>query len=122
MKSNLSQLNENEVSIRCTNAQTVPRNVNNGNDRRRAKVSALLTQADLSELRELIGTIWLTGHSPSPEVDQIVSSFNRVGSGFTARLAVHALRLEQALNAAQERIICLEWNLAQANKSRRSNY
>jgi hypothetical protein len=120
MKSNSSQLNENEVSIRSANAKTVPMNANNGYVGRRAKVSALLTQADLSELRELIGTIWLTGHSPSPEVDQIVASFNRVGSGFTARLAVRALRLEQALNAAQERIICLEWNLAQANKLGRS--
>ena len=75
-----------------------------------------MTKTDLSKLRELIGSVWLVGYSHAPEVDQIVNSFNRVGSNFTSRLAVRAHRLEQELNVAQERIIRLEWTIAQANK------
>ncbi len=116
MSSNSSRLIENEVKIHNSNCQSIASKKRNGYNNRRQNISALLTRSDLSELRELIGSICLTGYSPSPEVDQIVTSFNRAGSNFTARLAVRALRLEQALNVAQERNIRLEWNLAQANK------
>jgi len=68
-----------------------------------------LNQADLQELCELIDTVWLRGYKPSPAVDQIVATANRVGSDFTSRLAMRALRLEQALIVAQERIIRLAW-------------
>ncbi|MFY9328536.1 MAG: hypothetical protein WAO76_11040 [Georgfuchsia sp.] len=79
---------------------------------------ALLNRTDLYELGELIGTIWLASYTPSPEVDQIIAGANRSGNSFTARLAVRALRLEQALIEAQERIIRLEWQLAQIKKCR----
>ncbi len=119
MKSNSSQLIENEVMMKGANnisTSTRARNASYGYERRQREVTSFLTKTDLSKLRELIGSVWLVGYSHAPEVDQIVNSFNRVGSNFTSRLAVRAHRLEQELNVAQERIIRLEWTIAQANK------
>ncbi len=87
--------------------------------RRLPERPAALDQADLQELDELIDTVWLKGYMPSPEADRIVARASRAGAEFASRLAIRALRLEQALIAAQGRIIRLEWTLAQAAKPHR---
>lgn len=86
---------------------------------RPAERPVALDQADLQELDDLMDTVWLKGYLPSPEADQIVARASRAGREFASRLAIRALRLEQALIAAQGRIIRLEWTLAQAAKPRR---
>lgn len=105
-------------SMKIADDPATASSAHDGQDSRQIEPPALLSKSDLYELRELIGTIWTAGFSPSPDVDQIVASANRVGSGFTARLAIRSLRLEQALIEAQEKIIRLEWRLAQINKNR----
>lgn len=75
-----------------------------------------LDQAKLHQLRELIETVWLGDCNPPPQVQKMVDKAHRVGNDFSARLAIRALRLEQALIDCHERIIRLEWNLAQSGK------
>jgi len=87
--------------------------------RRLPERPAALDQADLQELDELMDTVWLKGYMPSPEADRIVARASRAGGEFASRLAIRALRLEQALIAAQGRIIRLEWTLAQTAKPHR---
>lgn len=81
-----------------------------------------MDQAELHQLRELIGTVWLNGYTPSPQAQKIVARANRAGNDFTDRLAVRALRLEQALIVAHERIIRLEWKLVQLGKAGSDGY
>lgn len=85
-------------------------------DRFRSERPASLDQAELHQLRELIDTVWVGNCMPPPQAQKIVDRASRIGSDFSARLAVRALRLEQALFMAHERIIRLEWKLAQMNK------
>lgn len=82
----------------------------------RPERTATMDQAELHQMRELISTVWLNGYTPSPQVKKTIAKANRAGDDFAARLAVRALRLEQALIVAHERIIRLEWQSAQRSK------
>jgi len=120
MRSNSTKLTENVVKVSSSihnDDFLAEYKRRSSNDRSKMMMtSGMLTKGDLNELREMLGSIRLAGYAPSTEVEQIVTSFDRVGSNFYARLAIRALRLEQALNVAQERIIRLEWYLVSTTK------
>lgn len=104
------------LKIEGTDSPALTSSANMPRSQYRPERPASMDQADLHQLRELIGTVWLSGYMPSPQAQKIVDRANRGGEDFAARLAVRALRLEQALITAHERILRLEWQLAQLGK------
>jgi hypothetical protein len=71
------------------------------------------TRTDLDELGELIATVHASAYVHSGELVKLVERALKEDQQFTARLALRALRLEQALRDAQERLIHQQWEIAQ---------
>jgi len=107
-----------------TRHSDVPRARNPSGDAGRRKPRACAHSAgtpavDLFELEELIR---MASAAPArdiaPQVLAVLQTAARRTPEFSLRLALTALRLEQGLREAQERIIHLQWKLAQCRKYR----
>jgi len=71
------------------------------------------------ELEELIATVHASTQTPGREVEALVKHALDLDRRFSARLALRALHIEQALRDAHERTIVLQWELGQALRRER---
>jgi hypothetical protein len=77
------------------------------------------TRIDLFEFEELIRMVCaVPGREVDSEVLALLHTTARRTPEFSLRLALTALRLERGLREAQERIIRLQWELAQCRRHR----
>jgi hypothetical protein len=73
---------------------------------------------DLLELEKLIGSVPATpGEEMDTEAVALVRRAMKARPKFCISLALRALRLEQGLREAQQRVIQLQWELAQVKRS-----